>query len=105
MVPCTFYAGGEWPLHSSSYELGLLELQRFLIKEQHACRGRVYALLEPSTQEQAGVARAELGTLARLLPGFVRRTFLPTRLEVCETEDESLVFPVRRVVGLWGQRI
>src|SRR5206468_552171 len=92
---------------ASSYELGLLELQRFLIKDEPSPRqhAATYAILDPSTQEQAGIARAQFGPLARLLRGFVRRTFLPTRLEVYETEDESLVFTVRRMVGWWGQRV
>lgn len=42
--------------------------------------------------------------LARLLGWSAHRPLLPARLKVYETEDESLVFKVRRVASLWGQR-
>jgi hypothetical protein len=90
----------------SSYEIGLLELQRFLIKEQPAARagGESYAIFDPRTQQQVGIARGEAGLLVRLLGWLVRSTLLPARLRVYETEDESLVFTVRRLASLWGQR-
>jgi hypothetical protein len=92
---------------SSSYEIGLLELQRFLIKEPLAPRekGGAYAIFDPGTKQQVGVARAAPGLPARFLRWFVPRTLLPTKLVVYETEDESLVFTVSRVVNLWRQRI
>jgi hypothetical protein len=90
----------------SSYEFGLLELQRFLIKELPAVEAGVesYAIFDPRTQQRVGIARKEPGFLARLLGWPVRSPVLPARLKVYETEDESLVFKVRRVAGLWGQR-
>jgi hypothetical protein len=94
-------------LHGSSYEVGLLELQRFLIQEQGTSpnRGVSYAICDPGTREQFGVAHAGFGSLARLLRRLGQGSPVPSELHVYETQDESLVFTVRRVGGLWGQRI
>jgi hypothetical protein len=94
-------------LHGSSYEVGLLELQRFLIQEQGTSlsRGTSYTICDPGTREQFGIAHAGFGSLARLLRRLGHGSPVPSALQVYETEDESLVFTVRRVGGLWGQRI
>jgi hypothetical protein len=91
-----------WALHSSGRELGVLELQRFLIKERAASApaANTYGIFEPQTQDQVGIAREELGSLWRFL-----RSFLSRKLEVRETEDESLVFTVHRTVGWWRRRL
>jgi hypothetical protein len=89
------------------YEVGLLELQRFLIQEQGTSpnRGVSYAICDPGTRERFGVARAGFGSLAKLLRRLGHGSPVPSAFHVYETEDESLVFTVRRVGGLWGQRI
>ena len=94
-------------MHGSSHELGLLELQRFLIKEPRPVWNRVncYAIFDPGTQEQVGSVRAEPARLVSFLRWLWPRALGGGRLEVCETEDESLVFIVRHLVGLRGQRI
>jgi hypothetical protein len=84
-----------------------LELQRFLIKERAACgeAATIYDIFDPRTQETMGVVREKSGALPKFLRRFLGKRFLTTKLEVRETEDESLVFTVRRTTGLWRRRI
>jgi hypothetical protein len=91
-------------LHSSGRELGLLELQRLLIEEPSA-PGHEYGIVDPQTHEQVGIAREELGSRWKFLRSFLNRTLLPAKLEVYETEDESLVFTVRWLAGWWRRRL
>jgi len=94
-------------LHGSRPEVGLLELQRLLIQERAAGREAlaVYDIFDPKTQEQVGVARERSGSLRKFLRRFLGKRLLTTKLEVRETEDESLVFTVHRTFGWWRPRI
>jgi hypothetical protein len=85
----------------------MLELQRFLVKEQVAFlkTASTYDIFDPDTREQVGVAREEPGSFVKMLRLFVHKRFMPTRIEVRETEDESLVFTIRRPVSLWRNRV
>jgi hypothetical protein len=85
----------------------MLELQRFLIKEHVAFLRRVdtYDIVDPESGQKVGIAREMPGTTVKLLRWFVSKKLMPTQVEVCETEDESLVFTIRRPLRLWRQRI
>jgi hypothetical protein len=96
-----------WILRDSGQELGLLESQRFLIKERSASRepGNTYEVFNPQTQNQVGIVREESGGLGKYLPSFLSRVFRFTKLEARETLDEPLVFTVHRTVALWRRGI
>jgi hypothetical protein len=85
----------------------MLELQRFLLRRisEPPGPGRAYEILDPDTEQRAGFARENPGAVVRRLRQFLSPRFLPTRTEVREIEDESLVFIVSRTIGLLGQEI
>src|SRR5207248_6611106 len=97
----------EQALHGTSPEVGLLERQRFGIAPRPAreLETTVYDIFDPRTHEPLGVIRQQAGWLRNFLGRFLSQRFLTTKLEVRETEDESLVFTVRRTMGWWRQRI
>jgi hypothetical protein len=96
---------GVWTLQDPGQELGLLESQRFLIKERRACgeAETTYDVFDQQTQNRVGIVREEPGSFRRYLPSFLNRLFRSTKLEARETVDEPLVFTVRRTVALWRQ--
>src|SRR6266404_4144659 len=81
----------------------MLELQQFLIKEQVAFlkTASTYDIFDPETREQVGVAREQPGSFVTMLRWFISKRHLPTRIEVREMADESLVFTIRRPLGVW----
>jgi len=85
----------------------MLELQRFLVKEQFALfrKSITYDILDAETREQVGVAREELGGLARMLRWVIKRRFASVSIEVFESTDESLVFTIHRPAGFGQQRV
>jgi hypothetical protein len=85
----------------------MLELQRFLLRRMSGSQGpgRAYDILDPDTEQPAGFTRENPGAMARRLRQFLSPRILPTRIEVREIEDESLVFIVSRSVGLFSQEI
>jgi uncharacterized protein YxjI len=85
----------------------MLELQRFLIKEQVAFLKTVdtYDIFNPDTGEQVGLARETPGSLVAWLRWFISKHLMPTTIEVREIEDESLLFTIRRPVRFWRQRV
>ena len=85
----------------------MLELQQFLIKEQVAFlkTASTYDIFDPETREQVGVAREQPGSFVTMLRWFISKRHLPTRIEVREMADESLVFTIRRPLGFWRERV
>lgn len=84
-----------------------MEAQRFLITDR-AAPGETaiaYDIFDPKTQERVGVIREKSGSLPEFLRKLLSKRFLTIKLEVCETEDESLVFTVHRTMGWWRRRI
>ncbi len=81
----------------------MLEHERFLIVKRPALSpfASQYEILEASTQRPVGIARAKAHKLAPLLDRVGQAKFLPMKLEAYETEDEPLVFIVRRSVGFF----
>jgi hypothetical protein len=84
-----------------------LELQQLLIREPPAPArtANTLAIFDALSNEQVGSAREEFASRWRSLHFFLNWTFLPTKLEVCETEDESLVFTVLWMAGWWRRRL
>ena len=74
---------GVWTLRDFGQELGLLESQRFLIKERGASGESVttYEVFDPQTQNQVGIIREESGCARTYLPSFLKRVFRSTKLE------------------------
>src|SRR5262249_39944099 len=93
-----------WPLQSSSRDLGVLELQRLVVREARvpAPRGNRYAICDPQTGLQVGIAREEPVARWNFLSSFFNTTL---SLKVCETEDESLVFTVHLITSWWRRRL
>lgn len=84
----------------------MVECERFLLLKRppQAPFALHYDILDASTQKQLGIARAKPNKLAPLLGRLGESRFLPMKLEAHETEDEPLVFIVRRSAGfLRGQ--
>jgi hypothetical protein len=90
-------------LLGSGSEVGLLELQQFVIKERADAEkvATVYDIFDPRTQEKTGIARAKPGS--NFLARFSSRKFRTTELKVHEIQDDSLVFTVRQRTG-WRRR-
>jgi hypothetical protein len=79
----------------------MLEHGQFLIRKQADCSplASQYSILDDQTQEPLGSARVRPGWLARWCAGWPGTRLLPVRLDVCETDDEPLVFTVHRGLG------
>ncbi len=79
----------------------MLELQRFLIKEQVAFLRAAggFDIYDPETKEHVGLAREFAGPAVRIFRWFLRKSWLPWRLEVLESEDESLLCTIRRPIA------
>jgi len=91
----------------TTWGAGMLELQQFLIKEQVALfrKSSTYDILDAETREQVGVAREEVGGISKILRWVINWQLTPVSINVCESADDSLVFTIRRPVGLWRQRV
>src|SRR5437870_1821496 len=91
----------------SGPEVGLLQLQRFLIRERLAGQATtpIYDIFDPRTQEKMGTVLEKSRSLLESLFGFLSKRLLITKLEVRETEDESLVFTVHRTTRIWRRRV
>jgi hypothetical protein len=86
----------------------MLALQRFLIKEQVALfrRTATYAIFDPDSEEQVGIAREKPGGLIKLLRWFIPRRLLPTRIRIHELDEEqSLLCTIYRQGSWWRSRI
>lgn len=85
----------------------MLELQRFLIKERIVFLKTVdtFDILDPDTGRLVGVAHEEPGTWVKWLRLIISKQLMPTRVEVREAEDDSLVFTIRRPFRLWRARV
>jgi hypothetical protein len=95
-----------WRLSTIPVGNGMVECDRFLIikRPPSAPFASHYEILDASTQRTLGIARARPNRLASLWGRLADSRFLPMKLEAHETEDEPLVFIVRRSAGfLRGQ--
>ncbi len=85
----------------------MLELQRFLIKERVAFVKTVdsYDICDPDTGDQVGTARETPPGWVQLLRWLIPKSLMPTKIEVRETDEDSLVFTIRRPVTLFRARV
>ena len=85
----------------------MLESRKFLVKERvkilaaHA----TYDIYDGDTQQPVGTAEEEIGFVTRVLRWFVSKQLMPTRVEVREKPDDSLVFAVSRGFYLLRSRV
>jgi uncharacterized protein YxjI len=85
----------------------VLERNRFVVREQVKLLAdrNTYAILDGDTGEQVGTAEEHIGPFVRLLRWFVSKHLMPTRVEVREKPDDSLVFTIRRGGYLFKSRV
>ena len=85
----------------------MLESQKFLVKERvkflaaHAS----YEIYDGDTREIIGTAEEEIGFLVRAMRWLISKQLMPTRVEVREKPDDSLVFTVTRGWYLLRSRV
>ncbi len=84
----------------------MLEHNTYVIKEKVKILSAVqsYDILD-AKGELLGTAKETIGVVTQLLRWFVSKQFLPTRLEVREKPDDSLVFSIRRGWYLFRSRV
>jgi hypothetical protein len=85
----------------------MLERQRFLFRRTNdrAQTPYVYEVLDPDNEHRAGIVRKGRSQAAGLFQRLLYLVWMPARFEVCETEDESLIFTINRSRGLLGPTI
>ena len=84
----------------------MLEHNTFVIKEKVKIISNVqsYDILD-AEGELLGTAKETIGVVTQMLRWFLSKQFLPTRLEVREKPDDSLVFSIRRGWYLFRSRV
>jgi uncharacterized protein YxjI len=85
----------------------MLELQNYLVKEQVAFLKTVdtYDILDPESGEQVGVAKEVPGALVSTLRWFISKKLMPTKVEVREHPEGSLVFTIKKPVALFRETV
>lgn len=85
----------------------MLEHNRFAVKEQvkFLSSTQTYAILDGESGEQVGTAQEAIGLPIKLLRWVMSKHLLPTRVEVREKPDDSLVFTIRRGLYLFRSRV
>jgi hypothetical protein len=83
----------------------MLERQRYLFRRRGDLgeTGSAYEILDADSHERTGIARVMPAPSARFFRRQMFRRSRPGRIEVRETEDESLIFTVTSAVGLLGR--
>lgn len=96
-VPDRFEAAG----------FAMLESRRFLVKERvkFLAAHQTYDIFDADTRDPIGTAEEEIGLLTRLCRWFVSKQLMPTRVEVREKPDDSLVFTINRGWFLFRSRV
>ena len=85
----------------------MLEPRRFMVKERvkFLKAYHTYDLYDGDTGDEVGVAEEKIGLATQLLRWVVSKQFMPTRVEVREKPDDSLVFTIRRGWYLFRSRV
>ncbi len=85
----------------------MLDRNKFVVREKVKIISAVqsYDILDADSGELLGTAHEAIGILTQLLRWVVSKQFLPTRLEVREKPDDSLVFALRRGWYLFRSRV
>jgi uncharacterized protein YxjI len=95
--------------------LSVTQLERDLVLEQNAfvikehvkllSTTNTYDIIEPESGDVVGVAQEKVGGLVQLLRWFISKHIMPTRVEVREKPDDSLVFTIRRGAYIFRSRV
>src|SRR5262245_32632265 len=87
--------------------VSMLELQNFLVKEQVGLLKTTdtYDIYDPESGEQVGVAKEVPGSLVTILRWFISKKLMPTKAEVREHPDGSLVFTIKKPVGFFRETV
>ena len=85
----------------------MLESNTFVVKERvkFIATTASYDILDAETGEAIGTAQEEVGPLVKVLRWFISKHIMPTRVEVREKPDDSLVFTVRRGAYIFRSRV
>jgi uncharacterized protein YxjI len=85
----------------------MLECNTFAIQEHKKILSSVqtYDIKNGETGEVVGTAAEDIGFLTKTLRWVMSKQFLPTRLEVREKPDDSLLFSMRRGWYLFRSRV
>src|SRR6478672_6233682 len=85
----------------------MLECNSFAIQEHKKILSSVqsYDIKNGETGELVGSARENIGFFTQALRWVMSKQFLPTRLEVFEKPDDSLVFTLRRGFYIFRSRV
>ena len=85
----------------------MLESRRFLVKEKvNIVRThRVYEIFDAETKELLGTAKEKVSGFVIAMSFLINRNFFPTRIEVREADDNSLVFVITRSFSLFRQKV
>ena len=85
----------------------LLEPQKFLIKGKGGFfhSGLDYNIFDFENQTKIGVATEETEIWAAMLKPFMRKRYLPTRIEIRDQRSDKLVFGIHRPAYFWNPRV
>ena len=85
----------------------MLEHRRFAIKEQikFLKSHHTYDIFDGESGESIGVADETIGLLNKIGRWFISKQLMPTRVEVREKPDDSLVFSLNRGIYIFRSRV
>ena len=85
----------------------MLEKNTFVVKEhvKFISTTNTYDILDAETGQQLGTAQEVVGGLVKVLRWFISKHIMPTRVEVREKPDDSLVFTLRRGWYIFKSRV
>jgi uncharacterized protein YxjI len=88
-------------------EKPMLESNAFVIKERVKILSsrNTYDILDATTGEVLGIAQEQISGLVGLLRWFISKHIMPTRVEVREKPDDSLLFTIRRGGYIFTSRV
>ena len=85
----------------------MLEAHRYLVKEQvkFLASHHTYDIYDGDSQQHVAVAEEKIGTVTQVLRWFVSKQLMPTRIEIREKPDDSLVFTISRGWYIFRSRV
>jgi uncharacterized protein YxjI len=85
----------------------VLESNAFVVKEhvKFISTTNTYDILDANTGEVVGTAQEKVGGLVQLLRWFISKHIMPTRVEVREKPDDSLLFTIRRGAYIFRSKV
>jgi hypothetical protein len=83
----------------------MLERNRFVVSRRPPAPAAAYDVFDADTGEAVGTAEEHVGGVVAALRRVVNPLLMPTRIEVREKPDDSLVFSVRRRGYLFRTRV